>query len=191
MLGLPGKVTPQKHQMLRLPRKSDTVTSPNAAPATKSDTVTSPNVAPATKTDSVLLDWAVTWLSSYWAEMFPSWAVTELNCSWAEPLLGLNWCSVILSMFERCRAIGKHPLSFRWIQTKHHSCLFFTESFRNHISPETASGRKLPLPRAQLRLRPLNSEFWLISARDERNFLFVDLFICVASLPRWIVCHIP
>ena len=42
---------PRFHRMLCLP-KSDTPTSPNAAPATKSDTPPSPNAAPSTKTDT-------------------------------------------------------------------------------------------------------------------------------------------
>ena len=124
--------------------------------------------------------------------MFPSWAVTELNCSWAEPLVGLNWCSVILSIFERCRAIGKHPLSFRWIQTKHHSCLFFTESFRNHISPETRNAHIIEQPRdGSCLYHALSCGLGLLirscgwSRREMNGTVF--LLICLFVWPRYLV----
>ena len=45
----------------------------------------------------LLLDAAVTWLTCYWAELFPSWAVTELNCYFAELLL--YWAVTLLNCY--------------------------------------------------------------------------------------------
>lgn len=104
MLRLPRKVIFRQHQMLHVARakKSDTATSPNAAPASKIHTPTSQNGAPATKSEMWMkVMWVMrqnmlceTWVMSVMCRW--RWDVSEKWCErrvmWVRGDVGCEWC---------------------------------------------------------------------------------------------------